>query len=838
MKAWRWIKKTSLFLGAALLIFCAIAAAISVFFGDRLVDRFVAEANKKIATPIQTQAIEVTWWEKFPHISIALREVIIDGSLPGPTDTLAVAENIFCTFNAWDIISGNWEVGQIFVENGRLFLVQSELGDNNYTIIAKDSASKYPGAGLNLQKIILTDMDLTFLDLRRNQQYELQLHEVEASLKSRQKVYDIALEGEVTSQYFRIKDYLYFENKQLEIDSEITYRDPLKKWEFRDTEIAVNNSKFDLQGWYQGSDSSSIDMNIEGKNTDIQTLLSLLPPQISEDYRNYRSKGDVYFASSLQGPVGGEQSPEINIDFGCKNASFFHPNYKKGVNQVNLQGNYHSPQANQLKSATLSLKNIKGTMESRSFQGNLPIKNLKDYWVEGDFEGILDLESWQKFLPQGQVTEAQGTMSLDVSFKGPVKYLKSSKAVDNFQTSGEVTLADLSFGLSKNNLPFQDFKGHFLFNGRDLAISNFSGRIGNSDFLINGLFRNIIAFLFSKNQPIGIEADLQAHHIDLDELLTGRIKAQDVTVVGNQSYTSFEISPRLAVTFDCQVERLKFRRFRGNSIKGQLKIKDQVALGKNLSVETIGGSIKLNGEVNGQQKNHLTVHTRSSYDGIHIDSLFYVFENFNQDFLEDRHLKGQAYAEIDTYMAFDNRLRFISDQLVVDAGLIIENGELNNFAPMQKLSSFVERQSLTNMTFADLKNDIHIEDRVIYLPNMVVQSNVTTIAVNGTHSFDQNIDYRLKVPLQSPKKDKDAYFGALEDDGLNTNLYLKIVGNTKDYRIIYDKAAVKTKIKEDLREEKWELRDAIRNKGVKEETQELNEEEFFDFDEADSTAVQ
>ena len=60
----------------------------------------------------------------------------------------------------------------------------------------------------------------------------------------------------------------------------------------------------------------------------------------------------------------------------------------------------------------------------------------------------------------------------------------------------------------------------------------------------------------------------------------------------------------------------------------------------------------------------------------------------------------------------------------------------------------------------------------------------------------------------------------------------------KDYRIIYDKDAVKTKIKEDLREEKWELRDAIRNKGVREETQELNEEEFFEFEETDSTAIE
>ena len=120
---------------------------------------------------------------------------------------------------------------------------------------------------------------------------------------------------------------------------------------------------------------------------------------------------------------------------------------------------------------------------------------------------------------------------------------------------------------------------------------------------------------------------------------------------------------------------------------------------------------------------------------------------------------------------------------------------------------------------------------------MVVQTNVTTIAVNGTHTFDQDINYRLKVPIKSAHKDKDEYFGALEDDGLNTNLFLKIIGTTNDYRVVYDKAAVKTKIKQDLKEEKWEFRNAVRNKGAEDTQQELDEDEFFDFDEADSTAL-
>ena len=643
------------------------------------------------------------------------------------------------------------------------------------------------------------------------------------------------MEGDVLSNYLAIGKYQYFKNKPLVIQGNIQYLQPEKKWDIEAAEVTVNESTFLVSGIYSGSEEN-INLNVDGQDTNVQTILSLLPEEISQQFKKYQSQGEVYFKGHILGSVSSDQNPELKITFGCRNASFFHPDHKKGMEEVYLAGNYYSTKANDLSKATLSLKDVRGVMESKPFSANLTLSNLKNHHIKGDFRGSLDLNSWQSFLPPGQVTKATGIMDVDIAFDGPVNYLNTN-SVDKFKTTGEIILNDLNFSLEKNSLPFQNFNGHFLFNGRDLAISDFNGTIGNSDFLINGFFRNIIAFVFSKNQPIGIEADLQALNLDLDELLTGNIKARDQTVVGKQQYTSFEINPRLALTFNCKVDNLKFRRFRGSNIEGKLKVANQIAHGQHIQFETLGGKISMNGRVDGRQKNHIRVYTKSSYQGIYIDSLFYVFENFGQDFLKDKHLRGQAFAEMDTYMAFDDHLRFKSQDLVVDAGLIIQNGELNNFEPLQKLSAYVDSQDLRHLRFADLKNNVRIKDREIHLPNMQVESNVTTIAVNGIHSFDQDINYGLKVPIKSSKKDKDEYFGAIEDDGLNTNLFLKITGTTHDYRVILDKTAVKDKIRNDLKEEKWEFRKAVRNKGEEETLQELDDSEFFDFNETDSTTL-
>ncbi|MEL7003582.1 MAG: hypothetical protein AAFN93_12735 [Bacteroidota bacterium] len=107
------------------------------------------------------------------------------------------------------------------------------------------------------------------------------------------------------------------------------------------------------------------------------------------------------------------------------------------------------------------------------------------------------------------------------------------------------------------------------------------------------------------------------------------------------------------------------------------------------------------------------------------------------------------------------------------------------------------------------------------------------INIGGTHTFGQKIDYSVVAPLRSKKKiDPDEAFGAIEEDTQGrTKLYLKIIGTTSDYRIIYDKKEVKKKIISDLKKEADELKRAFKEKGLKKKkTVELEEDDYFDWD--------
>ncbi len=254
-----------------------------------------------------------------------------------------------------------------------------------------------------------------------------------------------------------------------------------------------------------------------------------------------------------------------------------------------------------------------------------------------------------------------------------------------------------------------------------------------------------------------------------------------------------------------------------------------MAVSRQINVQSMGGKLSFNGIVDAQQAGRIEVSSGWKLENIRVDSVFYVFENFYQDFIKDQHLKGEATADVSLEFALTPQLKLMPESLVADITATLRNGQLNNFEPLHALNQYLDDEGLAHLRFSDLKNDIHIENKTIYIPQMEIKSNVTTIQLSGTHTFDQKIDYRVVAPLRNKAQvDPDEAFGAIEEDKTGkAKVFFRITGTTDNYKVVYDKEAVKKKISADLKKEVQELKDAFKLKGQKKKKElELTTEEF------------
>jgi len=790
-------------------------------FREQIIHQFITEVNKYIKTPVHTDRPVISF-QDFPKVGIMFSNVYIEESYPDSKAPLAKLDKVLVSFNPFNLLMNDYTVDDLTLIRGRVNLKVNKEGLENYLMFEK-AGENSAQVSLKLEKIRIIDVDLTYDNLKNQSNYALNLGSLESDLNIANDQYGFNILGDATVQHIRVVKDSYFQNRKINVDSWVVYDDFKKSVQINNSRVQIGNAFYDLTGSY-GIAEESIDLSVQAEAATVQVLISLLPDRISKSLKKYRSEGDIYFKGKI---FGSSLEPSMEFDIGSNNARITHPDYNITLNNLNAQASIEIPSLKKLETAKVNVKDFSATFKDRTVAGNIMIDGLKKSRVTTDLKGILDLQDLHSFYPIQSIHKVGGQIEFDISFDGLLDDLKSRASSRRVATTGQLTLQDVSIDLASYDLPIENLSGALAFNNNDLSIDHLNGVLGNSDFELDGVFRNIIAFLLFDDQPIGVEAKLSSNFIDLDEIFDGTIKEEDA------DQYSFGINPKLFLAFDCTIAALRFRRFEPKGIRGTLKIKDQLALGRDLYAEAFGGNLTMNTLVDARKGSDIKVELEAKMKNINADRAFYVFENFGQDWIREEHLKGEVDAELTAVMAFDEKLKLKSDRLVSDINFLVKNGQLNDFEPLLGLSKYVEDKNLSRLRVAEISNAIHIENKTVYLPQMEVRTNVSNIMMSGTHTFDQDIDYRVIIPLKTWLGDKnDPAFGAVEEDEFGkSKLFLRIIGTTRDYKIVYDKEGVKNKIVADLKKEVQELKNAIKNNGEqKKATVELDEDEYFDWE--------
>ena len=110
----------------------------------------------------------------------------------------------------------------------------------------------------------------------------------------------------------------------------------------------------------------------------------------------------------------------------------------------------------------------------------------------------------------------------------------------------------------------------------------------------------------------------------------------------------------------------------------------------------------------------------------------------------------------------------------------LKKGALVGFKPLEDINKIVfKNRDLSNIEFAELKNDLKIKKDEVFIPRMEIESNVLTLYVEGIYSFGNNTDISIQVPLSNLKSRGDDYEvknkGAHKKAG--PSIYLRAKGN-------------------------------------------------------------
>jgi hypothetical protein len=777
------------------------STAIVYYYQDDIEQIVIAEVNKILIQPLEVEDIEISAINNFPYTSIEFNNIKAIDSFG--KDTLFKAEKMSLKFNALDLYNQKYDIQEIVLTNGYSSIYYLN-GKPNYEIwnIEEDTSSAESDLNFNLNNIQLENFEIQFKD--ESQSFHTKIINNNTSLKIglEKGVTLIALQADLTNKKLIVDDLSLMENKELKLNSniEIDSAGQLVSLLFESDELVFNSNIV--------NHTEGINVSLDSEKLDIEKVRKIIPEQYATYIDDYNIKGntDVKLSYSQKN----NQEAIINLDFIATN---FHAQ-KDGIELENasFSGAYASQQNR------VEIIDLKGLLNKDEIKVDVELINFDDPKIKLALKTNIDLSELAKYKVEIPLHKFKGSATINLKYNGKVG-LKNNYEYDisMAEKEAEIVFKNLVIQQEPNSLSLYDGFANLKLTNELLKADSVSFSMAQkSKLYFNGAFDNLFKYLFLKNAPLRIAGDIRSDWILVDELLS-----TDSTATNTEDAQKIILPNDIIASLNIDLTDLSYDKFHMRNFNTKLTYSNKLLKVKKIRLETMSGVISGNLSVQQLENENIRIISSSKMDKINVRQLFYEFHNFGQQTMRHKHLRGIINSEIYFRNEWGPYFNTLENKMYSFIDLKIKEGQLLDFEPLSVMSEYIALDELKRIKFSTLENQIEIKENRIEIPFMEIYSSAADIAISGTHSFDNTMDYDLKILLneilsnkfrRKNKKKKTTEFGIVEDDGVKgLTLSLKMEGSVDDPKITPGTIKLGESLKEGFKNEKKEFKDILKN---------------------------
>jgi hypothetical protein len=794
----------------AVVVLVVAAFALVYFNQEKIKSILVGEINRCLTTEVKVKQIDVTLISTFPDVALTFNDVLACDAYEGEasSDTLFFFHRLYLSFDVLDILKSNYNIKKIKAEDGQFNMKIRKDGKTNYVFWKRNDTASNTNFRLQLNAIKLNDVTYSFRNDCTHQYYKIFISKGYANGNFYASQQTIKLNAETVLQNLQADNLVLATNLPLTLKLHCENDTEQGKLQLNKSHIQAGKMKFDINGYLNYGKENFIDVSLAGNQISIKQLIALLPANVSKIFKDYQSKGNLVFKSTIKGRVDKRNVPALDADFKINNGSLFNKASGITLNQINLVGKYSNGKQHNSATSVIDVSHFSTQFCEGLVKGSLRLSDFAELNVEANLNTDLDLQKLQAFLQIKQVASINGNLKCDIKANGSLKQIKN--VAKDVTMSGKADVAnlnlkikDLDYSLSKTDVSFE-------FDNRSIKVLNLKGLLNNQPLAFTGTITNPLDFAFKNTNLLSLDGNLQ---LAAFEYKTDKTKSSDSS--------TFSLPKNLNLDLNLQVASFKYANLHLQNIKSNFKLSNSGFTLTNLSCNAFNGQISGTTGLVEAAKEGYNLFGSLNIVAVDISAAFKGLNNFGQKALTDANIKGKLSATATYNIAFDKQFNALQDKISASVAYKVENGGLHNVALLQKLSHFVEESALQDMTFATIESALQIKDGCINFEPLKVQSNVLSFEFLGKHYLkSNNIDYHFAIRLtelaSKKKKAKMAKqqqdFGTLEQDAdSRLTLFVKIGGSIDKPVFSYDMKRNLEQAKQTLKEDKQKISLQIQN---------------------------
>jgi hypothetical protein len=789
----------------SIVLIIGICAALVFFYEDEVKAIAIKELNKHLKTEVRIgpKNVDLTFISSFPKCAIEFKKLTaMEAWTKKQRDTLLYAESLSLKFNLKDIFNKKYIISHINLSGAKCFLKVDKNGKANYRVWETENTgakSSNDSLQFKLEDISIKNLSIIYKDKQQKSKADFTINTLSFKGNFTEDTYELISKGNAYVNSFSVGKTNYITNKKLNLDVEFAVNK--NNYLVKKSEFALNEMYFTLNGDLNYKDSlQSLKLDYKGKNMDIESVLSLLPEKYKSRVKDYKSTGEFFASGNLTYQLN--QSFTINSQFGINNAAIEYIPKSTRLTNVVVNGELKV----NAKESYLNLTKISATLKEDNFSGNFVMRDFNNPYIDVAASGNFNLENVYSFWPIDTLIKLKGSLKIDSEIEGLLSDLKEQAFSAKVKINLNATVKNLEAQFKGDENTFAVENCSVTAKNREVEVHDLKLKRGNSDIALNGKLPGIYNYLLDRTAPLIITGNLYSNYIKLEDFMVKYKSSEDKTAPIIPKNIQFKLNAAIL--------KFSYDKFEAQSLTGEIEIKNQKAIVSDMRLMTMQGEAEIDAYADNSGKK-LEVVMQSKLKNINVRDMFSEFHNFGQATLTDKNINGFITASIDFSGNWDNQLNANLNSIGATTDFTIERGELIDFKPLESLSKFVDLKELQRIKFSSLSSHLEIKNSTIYIPLTTIKNSALNIDFNGTHTFNNEIDYHIRLLISElmakKRKNNDDEFGPVENDPDNRrNAFILMTGTIDNPLTKYDRKGLKQKIKEDLKREKQSIKELLR----------------------------